>query len=317
MNWNNKNYHTLDYELKKYFGEKTIKLSINGGFTCPNRDGTLSKNGCIFCSEKGSGDFAGNVDSSINKQIADQISLLSKKWKSSTYIAYFQSYTNTYDTVKNLQKKYFEALNVKNVKGIAIATRPDCINEDIAKLLSQINEKTYLWVELGLQTIHESTAKLIRRGYDLEVFNEAVKLLNKYNIKVVVHLILGLPGEKRNDILESVKYISTKKIWGVKLHLLHILKNTDLEKFYHQTNFKILSQEEYVNLVCDCLELLSENIVIHRVTGDGKRSELIEPMWSLNKLQVLNDIDYEFLRRNSYQGKSVLEWRKTLFTLRR
>ncbi len=307
MNWNNKNYHTLDYELKKYFGEKTIKLSINGGFTCPNRDGTLSKNGCIFCSEKGSGDFAGNVDSSINKQIADQISLLSKKWKSSTYIAYFQSYTNTYDTVKNLQKKYFEALNVKNVKGIAIATRPDCINEDIAKLLSQINEKTYLWVELGLQTIHEGTAKLIRRGYDLEVFNEAVKLLNKYNIKVVVHLILGLPGEKRNDILESVKYISTKKIWGVKLHLLHILKNTDLEKFYHQTNFKILSQEEYVNLVCDCLELLPENIVIHRVTGDGKRSELIEPMWSLNKLQVLNDIDYEFLRRNSYQGKSVLE----------
>lgn len=307
MNWNNKNYHTLDYELKKYFGEKTIKLSINGGFTCPNRDGTLSKNGCIFCSEKGSGDFAGNVDSSINKQIADQISLLSKKWKSSTYIAYFQSYTNTYDTVKNLQKKYFEALNVKNVKGIAIATRPDCINEDIAKLLSQINEKTYLWVELGLQTIHESTAKLIRRGYDLEVFNEAVKLLNKYNIKVVVHLILGLPGEKRNDILESVKYISTKKIWGVKLHLLHILKNTDLEKFYHQTKFKILSQEEYVNLVCDCLELLPENIVVHRVTGDGKRSELIEPMWSLNKLQVLNDIDYEFLRRNSYQGKSVLE----------
>jgi len=305
MNWNNKNYHTLDYELKKYFGEKTIKLSINGGFTCPNRDGTLSKNGCIFCSEKGSGDFAGNVDSSINKQIADQINLLSKKWKSSTYIAYFQSYTNTYDTVENLQKKYFEALSVKNVKGIAIATRPDCINEDIAKLLSQINEKTYVWVELGLQTIHESTAKLIRRGYDLEVFNEAMKLLNKYNIRVVVHLILGLPGEKRNDILESVKYISTKKIWGVKLHLLHILKNTDLEKFYHQTNFKILSQEEYVNLVCDCLELLPENIVIHRVTGDGKRSELIAPMWSLNKLQVLNDIDYEFLRRNSYQGKSV------------
>ncbi len=305
MIWNNKNYHTLDYELKKYFGEKTIKLSINGGFTCPNRDGTLSKNGCIFCSEKGSGDFAGNVDSSINKQIADQIILLSKKWKSSTYIAYFQSYTNTYDTVQNLKKKYFEALSVKNVKGIAIATRPDCINEDIVKLLSQINEKTYLWVELGLQTIHENTAKLIRRGYELQVFNEAVKLLNKYNIKVVIHLILGLPGETRNDILESVKYISTKKIWGVKLHLLHILKNTDLEKFYYQTNFKILSQEEYVNLVCDCLELLPENIVIHRVTGDGKRSELIAPKWSLNKLQILNDIDYEFLRRNSYQGKSV------------
>lgn len=304
MIWNNKKYHTLDYELKKYFGEKAIKLSINGGFTCPNRDGTLSKKGCIFCSEKGSGDFAGDVDSSVNKQINDQINLLSKKWKSSTYIAYFQSYTNTYDTVESLQKKYLEALSVENVKGIAIATRPDCINEDIAKLLSQINEKTYLWVELGLQTIHEKTAKLIRRGYKLDIFDEALKLLNKYNIKVVVHLILGLPGESKDDIIESVKYISTKDIWGVKLHLLHVLKNTDLEKVYKKTNFKILSQEEYVSLVCDCLELLPEKIVIHRVTGDGKRSELIAPLWSLNKLQVLNDIDYEFLRRNSYQGKN-------------
>ena len=306
MIWNNKKYHTLDYELKKYFGEKTIKLSINGGFTCPNRDGTLSEKGCIFCSEKGSGDFAGDVDSSVNKQINDQINLLSKKWKSSTYIAYFQSYTNTYDTVINLHKKYNEALSVDNVKGIAIATRPDCINEEIAKLLSQINDKTYLWVELGLQTIHENTANFIRRGYDLDVFDDAVKLLNKYNIKVVVHLILGLPGESRNDILESVKYISTKKLWGVKLHLLHVLKNTDLEKVYQQTKFKILSQEEYVSLVCDCLEHLPEEFVIHRVTGDGKRSELITPLWSLNKLQVLNDIDYEFLRRNSHQGKKFL-----------
>ena len=303
MIWNNKNYHTLDFELKKYFGEKTIKLSINGGFTCPNRDGTLSKKGCIFCSEKGSGDFAGDVDKSINNQIEDQIKLLSKKWKSSTFIAYFQSYTNTYDTVESLRKKYYEALSVDNVKGIAIATRPDCINEEIVKLLSEINDKNYLWVELGLQTIHDKTERLIRRGYNLEAFNEAVKLLNKYNIKIVVHLILGLPGESKQDILDSVKYIAAKNIWGVKLHLLHVLKNTDLERLYQQTNFRILTEDEYVSLVCDCIELLPENVVIHRVTGDGKRSELITPLWSLNKLKVLNHIDYEFLRRNSYQGK--------------
>lgn len=303
MNWNNKRYHNLDYELKKIFGEKTIKLSINGGFTCPNRDGTAGEKGCIFCSEKGSGEFAGDVDSSISRQIEDQINYLSKKWKTSSYIAYFQSYTNTYDTVQNLEKKYSEALSCENIKGLAIATRPDCIDENIAKLLSELNKKTYLWIELGLQTIHNSTAKDIRRGYSLDVFDEALNLLNKYNIKTVVHLILGLPGESKTQILESIRYIADKKIWGVKLHLLHILKNTDLEKLYQKTNFKILSQEEYVNLVCDCIELLPDDIVIHRITGDGKRSELVSPSWSLNKKQVLNDIDYELLRRNTYQGK--------------
>lgn len=305
MNWNDKRYHSLNYELKKVFGEKTIKLSINGGFTCPNRDGTVGERGCIFCSEKGSGDFAGNVDSSISKQIEEQIDYLSKKWKSSSYIAYFQSYTNTYDTVQNLEKKYLEALSCKNVKGLAIATRPDCINDDVARLLSELSRKTYLWVELGLQTIHESTAKDIRRGYSLNAFDEAVELLNKYNIKTVVHLILGLPKESREQMLESVRYISNKKIWGVKLHLLHVLKNTDLERLYQETNFKILSQEEYVSLVCDCIELLPEDIVIHRITGDGKRSELVSPLWSLNKKQVLNDIDSELLRRNTYQGKRL------------
>lgn len=302
MNWNDKRYHSLNYELKKVFGEKTIKLSINGGFTCPNRDGTVGERGCIFCSEKGSGDFAGNVNNSISKQIEEQIDYLSKKWKSSSYIAYFQSYTNTYDTVQNLEKKYLEALTCKNIKGLAIATRPDCINEDIVKLLSKLNEETYLWVELGLQTIHESTATDIRRGYNLNVFDEAIELLNKYNIKTVVHLILGLPNESKEQMLESVKYIADKKIWGVKLHLLHVLKNTDLEELYKNTNFKILSQQEYVNLICDCIELLPEDIVIHRITGDGKRSELVSPLWSLNKKQVLNDIDAEFMRRNTYQG---------------
>lgn len=305
MNWNNKRYHNLDYELKKVFGEKTIKLSINGGFTCPNRDGTVGERGCIFCSEKGSGDFAGNADSSISKQIDEQIDYLSKKWKSESYIAYFQSYTNTYDTVQNLEKKYLEALSCKNIKGLAIATRPDCINDDIARLLSELSKKTYLWLELGLQTIHESTAKDIRRGYSLNVFDEAVELLNKYNIKTVVHLILGLPKESKEQMLESIKYIADKKIWGVKLHLLHVLKNTDLESLYQETRFKILSQEEYVNLICDCIELLPEDIVIHRITGDGKRSELVSPLWSLNKKQVLNDIDSELLRRSTYQGSRI------------
>lgn len=302
MIWNYKRYHSLDYELKKVFGEKAIKLSINAGFTCPNRDGTVGERGCIFCSEKGSGDFAGNVDNSISKQIDEQIDYLSKKWKTSSYIAYFQSYTNTYDTVQNLEKKYLEALTCKNVKGLAIATRPDCINEDIVKLLSKFNEKTYLWVELGLQTIHENTANDIRRGYSLNVFDKAIELLDKYNIKSVVHLILGLPNESKEQMLESVKYIADKNIWGVKLHLLHVLKNTDLEKLYHETDFKILTQQEYVNLICDCIEILPENIVIHRITGDGKRSELVSPLWSLNKKQVLNDIDAELLRRNTYQG---------------
>ena len=305
MNWNDKRYHSLDYELKKVFGEKTIKLSINGGFTCPNRDGTVGERGCIFCSEKGSGDFAGNVDSSISKQIYEQMGYLSKKWKSSSYIAYFQSYTNTYDTVQNLEKKYLEALSCKNIKGLAIATRPDCINDDVARLLSELSKKTYLWVELGLQTIHESTAKDIRRGYSLKVFDEAVELLNEYNIKTVVHLIFGLPKESKEQMLESVRYISNKKIWGVKLHLMYVLKNTDLERLYQETNFKILSQEEYVNLICDCIELLPEHVVIHRITGDGKRSELISPLWSLNKKRVLNDIDSELLRRNTYQGKRL------------
>lgn len=303
MNWNDKNYHNLDYEMKKVFGEKAIKLSINGGFTCPNRDGTINTKGCIFCSEKGSGDFAGNVNNSVNIQLNEQVKLLSNKWKSSTYIAYFQSFSNTYDTVDNLKKKYFEALSVENIKGLAIATRPDCINEDIVKLLSEINEQTYLWVELGLQTIHEKTANFIRRGYDLSVFNKTVELLKKHNIRVVVHLILGLPGESHDDVLKSVSYVGDKHVWGVKLHLLHVLKNTDLADYYLNKGFHIYTKDEYIKLVCDCLEILPPDVVIHRVTGDGKRSELITPEWSLHKLKVLSGIDTELRQRNSWQGK--------------
>lgn len=302
MNWNYKNYHTLDFELKKHFGEKTIKLSINGGFTCPNRNGQINTRGCIFCNEKGSGDFGGDVNKSINKQIKEQVQFMSKKWISNTYIAYFQSFTNTYDSVENLKAKYDEAIENPMIKGLAIATRPDCINEEIASLLSEYNNKTYLWIELGLQTIHRESAKFIRRGYELDVFDKAISLLKKYNIKVVVHLILGLPGESHDDMLESVRYISKSQVWGIKLHLLHVLRNTDLENYFRTSNMKLMSFDEYINTVCDCLEIIPQDIVIHRLTGDGNKKDLIGPEWSLHKLKVLSGIDVELRRRNTYQG---------------
>lgn len=302
--WNDKRYHTLDYELKKIYGEKTIKLSIDGNFTCPNRDGTIGSNGCIFCSERGSGDFT-QRGKSIESQIVKQKQFMSKKWKSNTYIAYFQNYTNTYDTVDNLRKKFYEALSCENIKGLAIATRPDCISDEIADLLEELNKKTYLWVELGLQTIHNKTGEFIRRGYSLEQFNKALKILNKQNIKTVVHLIMGLTGESRQDMLNSVKYISNLNIWGVKIHMLHILKNTDLADYYAENPFKIMSEDEYVELVVDALELLHEDIIIHRLTGDGKKSDLIEPRWTLNKLKILSQIDKTLKTRESFQGKNL------------
>ncbi len=301
--WNDKRYHTLDYEMKKIFGEKTIKLSIDGGFTCPNRDGTIGNKGCVFCSEKGSGDFNSDRSKSITDQINEQKLIMSKKWKSNTYIAYFQSYTNTYDSVENLRKKFNEALSCENIKGLAIATRPDCISEQIVKLLSELNNRTFLWVEIGLQSIHEKTANFIRRGYDLKQFEEAYEMLKCNNINMVIHLIVGLPTESKQQYLDTIKYISNKDIWGIKLHMLHILKNTDLAELYNSNNFKILTRDEYVNIVCDSLELLNPSTVIHRLTGDGKKSDLIEPLWTLDKLKVLSDIDKELKFRNSYQGK--------------
>lgn len=301
--WNDKRYHTLDYELKKIFGEKAIKLSIDGGFTCPNRDGTIGSSGCIFCSERGSGDFNSDKSVSITNQIEEQKQIMSKKWKSSTYIAYFQSYTNTYDSVENLRERFYEALSCKDVKGLAIATRPDCINEQVLELLEELNSKTFLWIELGLQSIHDKSAAFIRRGYALEQFEASYRLLKSKNIRMVVHLIIGLPVESREQYIETVKYISEKEIWGIKLHMLHILKNTDLADYYGRNKFKILSREEYVNIVCDSLELLNPSTVIHRLTGDGKKSELIEPLWTLDKLRVLSDIDKELRLRDSSQGK--------------
>lgn len=305
--WNDKRYHTLDYELKKIFGEKAIKLSIDGDFTCPNRDGTISNNGCIFCSERGSGDFTSDRTKTISTQIHEQKQFMSKKWVSNSYIAYFQNYTNTYDSVENLRIKFYEALSCPNIKGLAIATRPDCINKEIVELLHEINSKTFLWIELGLQTINEETSMFIRRGYKLAAFDKAVNLLIKSNIRVVAHLIIGLPNETKEQMLKSAKYIDNLNLWGIKLHMLHILKNTDLEKYFNETYFHILSQDEYVSIICDILELLNPNIIIHRLTGDGKKSDLIEPLWSLNKLKVLSEIDRELKYRQSSQGiKSAL-----------
>ncbi|MFA5523509.1 MAG: TIGR01212 family radical SAM protein [Tissierellales bacterium] len=302
MIWGEKRYRSFDYEMKRIFNSKIIKLSLDGGFTCPNRDGTLGNKGCIFCGEEGSGEFAASRNLDIPKQMESQKELLSKKWRDGKYIAYYQNFTNTYSTYEDLRQKYYLALSQEDVVGLAIATRPDCLSEDVLDLLEEINKKTFLWLELGLQTIHERTANFIRRGCTLECYDEAVKQLNKRNIKVVTHLIFGLPNETREDILSSVKYVANTNTWGVKLHLLYIQKGIDLHEHYKKSPFHILSQEEYISLVVDSIELLPPDMVIHRLTGDCKRALLVEPLWSLDKLRVLSEIDMELKRRNSYQG---------------
>ncbi len=301
--WNEKKYHSLDYEMKKVFGEKTIKLIIDGGFTCPNRDGTAGDRGCIFCSERGSGDFSSERYKSIEQQIEEQKQIMSRKWKSNTYIAYFQNYTNTYDSVENLRKKFYEALDCENIKGLAIATRPDCIDEQVLELLSELNSKTFLWIELGLQSSDDKTAEFLRRGYKTQQFKETCLQLKNKNIRTVVHMIMGLPGETKVNMLNTVKCVAELNLWGVKIHMLHILKGTDLADYYMHTPFHMLTLEEYVDIVCDSLELLSEETVVHRLTGDGKKSDLIEPLWTLHKLKVLSEIDKALKIRESYQGK--------------
>lgn len=302
--WGDKRYHTLNYELRKEFGQKVIKLSLDGGFTCPNRDGTIGNKGCIFCSEEGSGEFTASRKLSIQNQIDEQINFLSPKWKTNKYIAYFQNFTNTYSTIEDLRKKYYDAISREDIVGLAIATRPDCLPEDVLDLLYEINNKTYLWVELGLQTIHEKTANVIRRGYDLKCYEKAISDLKDRGIRVVTHLILGLPGEEKKDILESVKYVGHTNTWGIKLHLMYILENTDLYELYQKRPFHVLSQDEYISLVVDSLEVLPPHMVIHRLTGDGAKKSLIAPRWSLNKLAVLSGIDKELKYRDSYQGKN-------------
>jgi radical SAM protein (TIGR01212 family) len=302
VKWHDKRYHTLNYELKKIFGQKVIKLSLDGGFTCPNRDGRISSKGCIFCSEKGSGDFAGSRDRNILEQMAQQKQLLSKKWPKAKYIAYFQSFTNTYGPLDKLRMQYETALSGEDILGLAIATRPDCLPPDVLTLIREMADKTFLWLELGLQTIHPKTAAFIRRGYDLQCFTDAVNRLKNLNIRVVVHLIIGLPGESRDDILETVRFVAALGVWGVKLHMLYIQRDTDLYEYYCVHPFPLLDYDEYIALIADSLELLPPDLVVHRVTGDGARKLLAAPLWSLNKPRVLAGIDRELRERGSYQG---------------
>ena len=298
----NKRYHTLDYFYKHKFGCKVFKISLNAGFTCPNIDGTLGTRGCIYCSPLGSGEFAGKPCDDLIKQFNDVKSMMSSKW-SGKYIGYFQARTNTYAPLDVLKEKYEAILKLDDVVGLSIATRPDCISDECLDYLSDLNKRTFLTVELGLQSIHEATNKLINRCHSLDCFVNMVNKLRERNINVVVHIINGLPYETKDMMLETIRFINRLDIQGVKIHMLHIVKNTDLAKLYHEKPFHVLTRDEYVNIVCDQLELLRPEIVINRITGDPKKEDLIEPSWLLKKFCVLNEIDKEMVRRDSYQGK--------------
>lgn len=284
-------YYSFNQYLKDTFGCKVYKISINAGFTCPNRDGTLGTRGCIFCSKGGSGDFAESSSLSVTEQIESGKQRVSKKIKSGKYIAYFQAFTNTYAPVEVLAEKYCEAINHPDIVGISIATRPDCLGEEVLTLLSEINKIKPVFVELGLQTIHEKTAEYIRRGYPLSVYDNAIKALKKAGINTVVHLIIGLPNESREEMLESVEYACKSGADGIKLQLLHILKGTDLADDYLSGKFETLSMEEYLSIIKDCVEIIPKNVVIHRLTGDGPKKDLIAPLWSADKKSVLNALN--------------------------
>ncbi len=306
MNWNGKPYHSLDSYVREQFGEKLYKLALDGGMTCPNRDGTISYGGCIFCSEGGSGEFAQKQMTSVSEQIEAAKKRLEGKF-SGRYIAYFQSYTNTYAPVSYLEPLFMEAILHPDVAALSIATRPDCLPEDVLELLSRLNQIKPVWIELGLQTIHPQTAGLIRRGYPLSCFETAYLNLKKRGLTVIVHVILGLTGETREMMLSTISYLGnlSPRLDGVKLQLLHILKGTSLAAMYQEHPFPVFSMEEYIDFVIDCVELLPPEIVIHRLTGDGPKSLLIAPLWSSNKKLVLNTLTRRFKERASYQGKGL------------
>lgn len=306
--WGDKRYHSLDFYLKQHYGQKIYKISLHGGMSCPNRDGTLDTRGCIFCSEGGSGDFASDFDHNITVQIEKAKELIHnkivKQEVSPKYIAYFQAFSNTYGPISHLKRIFMEAILHPDIAIVSIATRPDCFNDEIYSLLEECNQIKPIWVELGLQTIHEETAAYIRRGYTLSVYNDTVKRLQSLGIPVIVHTILGLPGETKADMLKTIDYISNQSVQGIKLQLLHILKGTALGNFYEQGIISsVLSMEDYINLVIECMEHLPPNIVVHRITGDGPKRILLAPTWSSNKKMVLNRIHQEMRHRDTWQGK--------------
>lgn len=298
----NKRYHTLDYFYKQKFGKKVCKISLNAGFTCPNIDGTLSKNGCIYCSKSGSDEYGGNPKENLINQFKEIKKTMDKKWPNSKYIGYFQARTNTYAPVNILKEKYETILKQDNVVGLSISTRPDCITDECLNYLEDLNKRTFLTIELGLQTIHEKTTKIINRCHDLKCFEDTLKKLKKRNIFTVVHIINGLPGETKEMMIETVKHLNKLNIDGIKIHMLSILRDTPLEKYYKIKPFHILTKEEYIDIVIRQLEYLNPKIVIQRLTGDPMKDELIAPLWTTKKRVVLNSIDKEMVKQNTYQG---------------
>lgn len=301
--WGDKRYYSLDSYIKETFGEKLYKISLDGGMTCPNRDGTLDTRGCIFCSAGGSGDFASDRRLSIKEQLAQGKQLISKKYTGSSYIAYFQAYTNTYASVSYLEKIFTEALDDEDVKVLSIATRPDCLSPEILDLLFRLNQRKPVWVELGLQTIHETSARFIRRGYTLDVFEKAVYDLKKIGVSVIVHTILYLPNETEDMMLETISYLNKLPINGIKLQLLHILKGTDLAHLYEKSPFHLPTMDEYFILLGKLLSHLRPDIVVHRLTGDGPKSLLLAPLWTSNKRLVLNTMQKYLKDADIWQGK--------------
>lgn len=314
--WGEKRYYSLDYYLKQTFGEKVYRLSLNGGMTCPNRDGLLGEKGCIFCSAGGSGDFSASASLSVTEQIALAKLLVQSKTKCRKFIAYFQAYTNTYAPTDYLRRIFTEAIEHPDIVALSIATRCDCLPEDVIALLRELNQKKPVWVELGLQTIHEETLSFIRSGFTLEQYHRAVYALAGNDIPCITHLILGLPGETREQMLSSVTHVASLPVSGIKLQLLHVLKNTDLGTLYEKAPFPLFSLEEYCNLIADCIALLPPEMVIHRLTGDGPKSLLLAPLWSADKKRVMNTIQKVLRERDIYQGmnhrKEEFSWQNHL-----
>lgn len=301
--WNDKRYHSLDYELRTRYGEKMYKISLDGGFTCPNRDGTLGTRGCIFCSQGGSGDFASDRHLSVTEQIETGKAQSLAKYAGGGYIAYFQAYTGTYAPVSRLRALFMEAIRHPDIRILSIATRPDCLEPEVLNLLEELRQIKPVWIELGLQTIHPDTARLIRRGYELPVFEQAVSSLRDRNIDVIVHVIIGLPGETESMITDTVRYLAAMDIQGIKFQLLHVLRHTDLAALYEKEPFRLPSMDEYIRIIGNCLCLLPPDVVIHRLTGDGPRDLLIAPEWSLHKRRVLNQLHRYLKDQDLWQGK--------------
>ncbi len=301
--WGDKPYHSLDYALKQQFGEKVYKLTLNAGCTCPNRDGTLGTRGCLFCSEGGSGEFAADPALSVTRQIEESKALLAAKRPVQKYIAYFQAYTNTYGPIRRLEEVFTEAASHPEIAALSIATRPDCLGPGVLTLLARLKRIKPLWIELGLQTIHGETAAFVRRGYDLPCYTRAVEELESLGIPVITHVILGLPGESLQQMLETVSFVNALPVSGIKLQLLHILKHTDLADYYERHPFPLFTLETYVQAVISCLEICRPDMVIHRLTGDGPKDLLVAPLWSSSKRHVLNTIHQTLRQRNTWQGR--------------